>query len=150
MEYIVLGATGLVAYNMMQDSNKRASSNVASTTMNHYDARNENRSPSYMQQSSLLLDQLTLEDARNRNYALAAGNAHADIALQGLFIKDRVFYPPQSFAQKSNTMARQALQQTYPGEQRSLFNINFSRLPSALGENRPGFNDRISKARVRL
>jgi hypothetical protein len=147
MEYIILGAVGYYVFELLTASNGGRISRV----MDHYNSTNEVRSANSTTQSSLLLDQLTFEDRRNHAYALATGNQHAAIALQGMFVKERVAYPQQSFAQKSYTMSQQAYQQTLPGEKRSLFNINFTRTPTALGDQRPGFQDfRISKGRVRL
>lgn len=145
MDIVVLGAIGYLAYTYLVNANP----NVG-RTMNHYSDVQESRSADRTTRSSRLLDELTMEENNKYLVWLREGNAHAAIALQGMFVKERAAYPSQSMAQKSYTMAQQAYQQTLPADKRSLFNINFTRTPSALGENRPGYTDRISKSRVRL
>jgi hypothetical protein len=145
MDIVVLAATGYLAYKFLIQSNP-----AASRTMNHYSGIQEDRTANTTTRSSRLLDQLTLEENEKHNRWLSKGNMHAPMALQGIFVKERAAYPSQSMAQKSYTMAQQSLQQTYTADKRSMFNIHFTRTPTALGENRPGFNDRISNPRVRL
>lgn len=145
MDLVVLAATGFLAYKFLFQANPHAK-----TTMNHYSATQESRIANTTTRSSRLLDEMTMHEAKKHSRWLVTGNMHAPMALQGMFVKERAIYPSQSMAQKSYTMAQQAYQQTLPADKRSLFNINFTRTPSALGENRPGFNDRISKSRVRL
>jgi hypothetical protein len=135
---------GIVAYKVLYTPDK------STITMDTYDGSLENRAASNPSRTSPMLAQLTLVEERKRNMYLYEGNMHADIQLQGMFVKERAVYPQDSMTQRSDTMAMQAYVQTLPADRRGLFNINFSRLPSAMGENRPGWNDRISKDRVRL
>lgn len=99
---------------------------------------------------SPLFAQMSYENRTNYKKYLAKGNEHADIALQSMFIKQQGVNPPKNKWAVSDTISSQVYQQTLPGDQRSLFNINFSRVPSANPDQRPGFLDSKNKSRYRL
>lgn len=150
MDYLVLGAVGYFAYYLIYNKTSGTPNSSNERSMNVYSAKNEVRAASSYSRSNALFDQLTLEDNRNVNLALGMGNPGYAINLQGMFVKNRAMYPQQSFAQKSKLFGNQTFQQTLPAGQRSMFNINWSRLPSAQGDQKPGFFEKNSKHRNRL
>lgn len=148
MDYLVLGAVGYFAYYLIQNKDSDPSANARGP--NHYSTKGEVRTASNYTRSTALLDQLTLEEKRNENLALGMGNPAYALNLQGMFIKNRAIYPQQSNCQKSKLFGNQTYQQTLPAGKRSMYNINWSRLPSAQGDQKPGFFEKNSKSRNRL